>query len=399
MIDFWKSLAGIYEVELTTAAPEERLWEINEQEIPVYQVNYISDLCIRFRIRRKDIHKLKKICEIRGDTLLIRKQLGLYSILSAARKRPVLLVGICFLLLMTFLLPTRVLFLRVEGNVRVPENQILEAASQCGLRFGSHRRSIRSEQIKNELLGYIPELKWAGINTYGCVAVISVREASGPENQDAHIGVSNIVALRDGVVLNCTATKGNLLCKPGEVVREGQILISGYTDCGQIIQATNAQGEVFAQTLRDVRVTKLLQSKSRGEKREEHRRVSVIVGKKRINLWKDSGIWDATCGRMYQEYVLSLPGGFRLPVALCVETFTHCELTEQDCSEEDVSGQLGAYAEEYLLGQMISGRIRTGSFHISQKDGVATLEGNYICTEMIGRIQPEQIGEEDGKTN
>lgn len=395
----WKSLSGMYEVELLSAGPEERLWEISERGISVYRVERVSDLCIRFRIGRKDYPGLRQLCEIKGDTLTLRRELGLHRIFTAVRKRPVVLAGVLTLLLATWILPTRVLFVRVEGNVSVPDNLILEAAEQSGLRFGVIRRTIRSEQVKNSLLGYIPKLQWAGVNTYGCVAVISVREGMEPETKGSPHPVSSIVASRDGVVLECTATKGSLVCKPGDVVRKGQILISGYTDCGLSIQATNAQGEVYAQTLRDVRVVKPINAGVRGEKTEEVRRFSIIVGKKRINLWKNSGIWDATRGRMYQEYILTLPGGFRLPVVWCVEICTRYAAAQPDDSDEDVTGQLQSFAEQYLLQQMNAGRIRTGNYRIVQENGIAILEGSYICTEMIGRIQPEQIGEYDGKTD
>lgn len=48
--------------------------------------------------------------------------------------------------------------------------------------------------MKNALLSAIPELQWAGVNTYGCRAVISVRERTlperkpEPENRGQHCG-------------------------------------------------------------------------------------------------------------------------------------------------------------------------------------------------------------------
>ena len=43
---------------------------------------------------------------------------------------------------------------------------------------------IRSEKVKNSLLQRIPQLQWAGINTDGCVAVISVREKTAIKNSE-----------------------------------------------------------------------------------------------------------------------------------------------------------------------------------------------------------------------
>ena len=94
----------------------------------------------------------------------------------------------------------------MEGNQNVPENLILELASQCGLSFGTERRQVRSEQVKNALLGAVPELEWVGINTAGCVATISVRERQKGENIGQAGGVSSIVASCDGMITGIVVT-------------------------------------------------------------------------------------------------------------------------------------------------------------------------------------------------
>ena len=83
-----------------------------------------------------------------------------------------MVIGLCLLLLLVCILPTRVLFMRVEGNESIPENLILEAAEDCGIRFGASRSAVRSEKVKNGILSRISELQWVGVNTKGCIAVI-----------------------------------------------------------------------------------------------------------------------------------------------------------------------------------------------------------------------------------
>ena len=59
--------------------------------------------------------------------------------------------------------------------------KILERAEYCGVHFGAKAGSVRSEQVKNRLLFEIPELRWAGVNTTGCTAVITVAERQSGE--------------------------------------------------------------------------------------------------------------------------------------------------------------------------------------------------------------------------
>ena len=98
---------------------------------------------------------------------------------------------------------------------------------------------------------------------------------------------------------------------------------------------------------------------------------------------------------MYRQYDLTLPGGFRLPVALCVDTYQRYDLAEG----ESESAALGTFAHQYLKSQMIAGQIQSETQVISRSGDILRLTGSYVCTEAIGKVKPEQIGETNGKTN
>ena len=129
------------------------------------------------------------------------------------------------------------------------------------------------------------------------------------------------------------------------------------------------------------------------------RKISLLLRKKRIFLWKDSGIWEGSCGRMYEEYYITLPGGFRLPVALCVETYTVCQTSTAELSEEAVKADLKAFALDHLSRSMVAGKILGGTQRVTMEDGCCTLTGDYICEEMIGTVRQEQIGDTNGENS
>jgi len=388
-MNLWASAAGLLEVDLVSADPGGILTEITAGGVRLSHVCYLDPFTVRVRMSRGDFRFVRAMGEKRGAAVRLVRRLGLYWPVKALLGRPILLLGLCVLLFLILFLPTRVLFVQVSGNEQIPRRQILEAAEASGIRFFVSRRQVRSERVKNALLGELPQLQWAGVNTRGCVAVISVKERELPGVQENPYPVSGVVASRDGIIDSCVASAGNLLCSPGQAVKKGQILISGYTDCGTHLKATRAEGEVYALTKQEIQVVSPLESLSRKEPESEKRRYSLIVGKKRINLWKDSGICPTTCGRMYKEYYITLPGGFSLPFALAVETVTGWKTVTSEDSEEVLSG----VARTYLLQQMVAGRILEETEEAWVENGVRWLTGSYVCREMIGRVQREQIGE------
>lgn len=396
-MDLWGKLTGTVFLELTSAEPEQVLAAAGEMGIELNSIQKKTEITITFSIAKHNLHTLKKLCERRGCSLKILRENGFFGYTAGLIRRPILVSGMLLLLLLTMFLPEHILFLKVEGNHLVPTSVILNEARNNGMHFGAHSRSVRSEAVKNALLSAIPELQWLGVNTQGCVAVISVRERVEADDAVPGKHVGSIVASRDGYVLSGTVIRGNGLFQVGQAVTEGQTLISGYTDCGIYIQAVRAEGEVFAQTTREIDVVFPANwFAKRGEERDT-RRYSLLFGKKRINLWKGSGILGVGCGRMYKEYYLSLPGGFQLPVALCVESSIAFETEEFDISEAEAQEYLSACAESYLLGQMNAGEILQKEENLTLSGGVYHFRGSYVCKEMIGRERMEQIGEINGK--
>lgn len=356
--------------------------------IIIENVRYLDELHWQFSVPRKDFFLLQRIAEKRGGQLQILDRKGLVYWINGMLKRKILTFGLLFLFLFSVWLPNRIFFVEVKGNQSLPERQIIEAAFNCGLRFGAKRREIRSEKVKNALLSALPQLQWAGVNTYGCRAVITVRERKAPQETAQPYQVSSIVALRDGIVRQMTVTKGSALCKPGQAVKRGEILVSGYVDCGICVQAGASVGEIYADTQRHLTAVFPTNYSQREKISASGKKISLIIGKKRINLSKGSGISGTTCAKIYEEKYLTLPGGFTLPVAVRVERWFDYETEPTD--EEKGETLLSDFAYSYLPGQMIAGRVERKNELFFRQDDFCVLEGSYGCYEMIGITVPEE---------
>lgn len=399
-MSFWKQAAGIVRAELVSADPEGVLRALGEAGIALDEIAPKGALTLEFLLRREDLPAAEALCRKRGDSFRVLGRQGLWYAVGALWERKLLLTGLIFLLGLTMLLPTRVLFFRVEGNKAVPRARILWEAERQGLSFGASRRGVRSERVKNALLEAIPELEWVGVNTQGCTAVISVRERTAPAPApEAKHQVGNIVAAMDGYILSVTVTQGTGLVQPGQAVKKGETLISGYTDCGICIQAAQAEGEILAQTRRQIEAVTPAQYLRKGKIIGTKRGLSLLLGKKRIFFWKDSGILEGSCDRIQEDYPLTLPGQFRLPVSLRVETYEIRESTSAKLTGPEASALLEAFAARYLPRQMIAGRIQQTRQTIQRNGDIYRLRGGYLCQEMLGREKREGNGESNGKTS
>lgn len=387
-MDFWSSMAGVVQIELCSADPMGTVTALGKQGFFVYETEFVDTLRVRFLISRKQLKPLQRLAEKRGDTVNVLKHQGVYYTLMGLLKRPVLVAGLIFMLAISCWVPSRVFFVRVEGNSTVPQRLIVEKASACGIGFGASRREVRSEKIKNALLEAMPQLQWAGVNTYGCTAVIMVRERTDAEPKPQQSGVSSIVASRDAVIDSITVLQGNALCKPGQAVKAGQVLVSGYQDCGLCIRALAAKAEIYGRTERRSAALFPTEYALRQEKNGEQKKYALIIGKKRINFFKGSGISGTGCAKIYEEKYITLPGGFVLPIGISVEMQADYECQEK--YEESDEVWLREFLRQYLVSQMIAGRICDGAEVVSASEGLVRMDGVYSCYEWICISRPEE---------
>ena len=390
----WDSLSGYIKCRVVSASLNEFFDRATENG-SVHSVEYLDELTATFWVPRRNLQVLFKTAELRGDILTVIKKTGLFWSGINFLKRPVLITGVLLLVFITFYLPTRIFFVGVDGNKGVSAAQILDVSQKCGVRFGAPRKLVRSEQVKNALLQNLPQLQWACVNTRGCVAVISVRERNSLDRDPAP-GVCDIAAARDGIITEMTVENGTPLCQIGQAVKKGQTLISGYTDLGLVVKAGRAEGEVFAETQRQLTVMTPTEYTAKKEITAIENRYSLLIGKKLINFQKDSGISPVGCGRMYVESYATLPGGFRLPVAVVLERITYYEEAAQTAREDELSW-LNNAGEAITKSDMIAGEITTSNSLVHVLDDTAILRGTYRCREMIGRIHNEEIFTEYGK--
>ncbi len=394
-MELFRSTGGVLCVELITADDTGALCAIRAIGVELRNIEKTDALTFRFEIRKADLYKLRRLAQRRGETVRVRSTMGLYRTLLHLKRRPVLLFGAALLLAVSLLLPGKILFVRTQGNETIPTRLLLEKAAQCGVCMGASGREIRSERVKNRLLSEIPQLQWVGVNIYGCVAVVSVRERTPEAETEEVSGVTSLVAERDGVISSITVTQGTALCRAGEAVVAGQTLISGFTDCGSVTLATRAKGQIRALTRHDLTVVSPLEYDARGEIVCTERKISLFFGKKRINFYKGSGILDTGCAKIREQWYLTLPGGFVLPIGLICEVYIQYA-PAQEKSTRRVA--LSKFAAAYTLAHCRDGEILNTLETTQDTQTLAILRAAYACRESLGMTQ-EEATLPNGKNN
>lgn len=393
----WSSSAGRIRIQITSADISGALRLLTENGILLFDIDYQNDLSAFLTIKRKDHKSTETLLHKRGDKCTLANKFGIYWTMFQCKKRIVIISGIILLFFLTVYIPSKIYFIQIIGNKNVSSQYITEIAIENGIVFGCSRVEIRSETIKNRILEEIPELDWIGVTTSGCVATIEVKEKEISE-PDLEQSFCSIVASADGIVESVTVLKGKALCVPGQAVQTGQVLISGYEDCGFLIKATGAEGEVFAGTYRKINAVSPASYCFRQNPHDTKVQYSLQVGKNVINFSKDSSISPTSCVKICSKNYLTLPGGYILPVAIIREEIVYYD-TYTESMEEDGFFWLEDASENYAIHQMIAGEIVKNVSDYQIVDDLCVLRGSYACREQIGQYKFEEIPKEYGKND
>ena len=379
----WWMIAGYVRVRVVSAQPEHLLGSLSSR-MQIRDITHPTALSIECSLARWKLPEFESEIEKDGAQWELIGSYGFPQACKRAWKAPVIVCFVAMLLASSIVIPGRVFFIQVQGNEEVSDRQILNAVSEVGLSFGARRRQLRSEQIKNQLLTAIPSLSWVGVNTQGCVATISVHERKiEPDEHEETPG--HIVASRDAVVQSFTVTRGKAMCKNGQAVHAGEVLISGYMDMGICTRVEQAEGEVYGVTRRDICAVLPDKTQYFQSNRGETKKYSILVGKKRINLYSDSGILYPTCGKMAKVKTMTLPGGWKLPVSLVIESYTQRSGTLTQRPEDQAQQMLLDCVRRQTMQSLVAGQIISQDLELSQDPGAYTMTGTLECHEMIGK--------------
>ena len=192
---------------------------------------------------------------------------------------------------------------------------------------------------------------------------------------------------------------GNALCKPGDIVQEGQLLVSAYTDWGYKTQVSGALAEIYAQTSRKsctILPEKTLRKVYTGG---QSRSVYLILGQKRWKLCGKSGFFDGECDTMTTMHVWTLPGGFSFPAAIEITTQSDYDTVEAAVDPEAAREQMECLVKARTGEDMIAGTIEQARFTMQQCGGAYRLYASLRCEEMIARMVDAGIFKDDVNGN
>ena len=381
----WKAVRfflGSCRVRISGASPEMALERLSRERILVQEICRVDDFCVEARILRRDAARAAVNCARAMCAMDVLEMAGFGQAFRGLRRRWIFAALLAVCIAAGYVIPKFVFFYRVSGNDRVPAERILRELQELGVGFGTYGPRIKPQELKNRILRRIPELQWLTVTQNGMCAEVVVRERPEEEPILDRRTPKNVVASRAGVITEVLCLEGNCLVAPGQAVTRGQLLVSAYTDLEFKTQVSAARAEIYAKTVHETK-TLLPDTALRKEAGAGGRQVALLVGERRIFLWQRGGNCGGSCDKITKRRMLTLPGGYSLPVGIEItEIFAYD--TEKTAREpEAVRQTLEALAGARIRDSLIAGTAEEISYRLTHGDGCFLLVTRAECEEMI----------------
>lgn len=349
------------------------------------------------------VTEFKRLCDRRGIDISQEQMPGLPRLIARYRHRPGIPIGMALFLIITYFSGKIIWDFDVVGNVSVPDKAVIESLEQLGCSAGAYIPAIDFDRLQNDVLIDNNTLAWLSVNMDGNLARVEVKERRVvPSEYVPSNGLcANVVAAEDGVIERCLVKNGKAVVENGDVVRRGELLISGVIDVKEReVRYDRAEGEVLARVVRTIEAKVPYNSVKKCETGRKTDDLSVKIFGKTINIRSRGSIAYNIYGKITDEKRAILPGGVKLPIL--VTRTTYSEMCEQPLllDKEQATAQARADASEKLREMAESAQILSLDEILSEDDdgvtvtlrvyAVADIAANYGFSVNGGNIESSE---------
>ena len=248
-----KKLNTYYEIKIPSNIKNRAMSLILEHHL-TYKKSKLTKNFLVLLTNKRQKNQICSFLEIHKLTVEVEEIQGLLSLLCPLKGRIGLYIGVLFLFIALFFSQRVVWRIDIIGNTSVSKEEIIKELESAGLNLGTYIPNIDYDILHNKVLLNSEALAWLSVNINGNVANVVVKEKEKTSEAKEKL-YTNIVAKSDGYIDSIVVMCGKKEVKIGDVVKKGDILISGITDSQALgVKYEHASGVVKAYVNKEINI-------------------------------------------------------------------------------------------------------------------------------------------------
>lgn len=342
---------------------------------------------VRILIREREAKRFMCLAGEECITFTSSPVRGLPVVLDFLKRRPMIPLGCLIAALWTAYSTHIVWDIRITGNDKTPASEIVETLGSLGFGVGTFFPSVDFNSLHSHYLAAQDDIAWLSVYMDGTVADVQVRELYKDERDlPEEMTYANVVAECTAVVEEVNVFEGQAAVKAGDLVRAGQVLISGVVekkDGG--IRYEYAAGEVICREAVPISVEVSTEREVKSYTGREKSEKTVKFFKNSVNLFIKGGIEYASYDKISTMEQLCPFGICTLPIWIEETVYREYDTVRETISADDAAAEAMAELSEKIAQESEDGELVGKEVTAGFEDGVYKISCLLTMRRDIGK--------------
>lgn len=272
---------GTINVEVQGKNLERLINILCKNNVIITNVKRININLISFDTDLVNYEKLRNIIAKTNCKIKINKRSGFFFIKLKLKKRISMVLGSIIFVIIILYLSSFIWGIDIDTEKNIAPYEIRQELKQIGIKPGISKSGVNVYHIEENLCKNNENIVWAKVRIQGSKLKVSIVERQAPPLVKNENTPCNLIAKKPGVVVRVYTKAGTATVKNGDIVRKGQVIVSGEQGKEGTTYSVHASGSVIAKTYyeetREVPLNKV-NRKYTGKKIENY--YVVLFGKK-----------------------------------------------------------------------------------------------------------------------
>ncbi|SDY51891.1 similar to stage IV sporulation protein [Evansella caseinilytica] len=382
-------LSGYVRMKISGPYPEMFINHCIERKIPVWDIKYHGQHELVCSVLLDEIPRLRRLARTSDCKISFIGRKGFPFFIHKLWRRNGLLFGAAFFLILVYLLSNMVWGIEVEGATPKVEHELRQAVTELGIKKGAFQFQLPPpEKIQAIITEQISEATWIGVTRKGTTYHFQVVEKDIAEREPLE-APGHLVASRKAVIYDMFVEEGKPVAERNQMVRKGDMLVSGLIGKEGEEQQVSARGSVLGEIWYEATVEVPLSTTLYTATGNSYRTHQLHIGKWTIPIWgwNPPEYADAKEEEYEREWELF---GFTLPFHYGYKDWLEAEEVEQETAEEEAVAIAIEKGKERILPSFSANAEVIGEkvLHHFVENGKVIVIIHYRIVDEIAKKQP-----------
>ncbi|TAH72856.1 MAG: sporulation protein YqfD [Anaerolineaceae bacterium] len=219
-------LFGYLTVHISGISPERFINLCSNRRLYIWNIVRDNEQ-YRFNLSARNYKKLKPIFRKTRLIPKIKEKHGLPFFLHRNRRRKGFFIGILICVILVYIMSLYIWDINILGGSKYTPEAILKFLAKSDIKAGIKKKKINGSKIEENIRLAYADIGWVSAEIRGTRLIIKITETNMPVPVVEATAPSHILASKPAVVKEIVTRSGTPMVKPGDVVKEGDILVSG----------------------------------------------------------------------------------------------------------------------------------------------------------------------------